>query len=265
MPPRVALSRSAALLARRLGITVLAVDRDPVEVTLALAAEVARPEAERARRVAACAELLARESTVRGVLGVLNAELAGVPVALLVDGGLVAGRAAALRSARGLTDVRVDVPGPAGGRWAELVAAVPEPSDGYAEYVPTLLRLARAPLLAASARRRIETARRTAREQAAFRLLRDSVEHRRAAAEEAPPAAGTRPPPYREPPVWTSELGWRVEGGQHGVVARRPRRRPGHAGTGADHDGTGGVGRATAGPATRRRPGRLAELVEPAA
>ncbi|MFI2027811.1 helix-turn-helix domain-containing protein [Streptomyces buecherae] len=208
--PRVALSRSAALLARRLGITVLAVDRDPVEVALALAAEVAQPEAERARRVAACAELLARESTVRGVLGVLNARLAGVPVALLVDGGLVAGRAAALRPGRGRTDVRVDVPGPGGRRWAELVAAVPEPSDGYAEYVPTLLRLARAPLLAASARGRIETARRTAREQAAFRLLRESAEPGRAADGE-PPAAGAAPPDG-EPPVWTSELGWRVEG-----------------------------------------------------
>ncbi|QKW53452.1 helix-turn-helix domain-containing protein [Streptomyces buecherae] len=219
--PRVALSRSAALLARRLDITVLAVDRDPVEVALALAAEVARPEAERARRVAACAELLARESTVRGVLGVLNAELAGVPVALLVDGGLVAGRAAALRPGRGLTDVRVDVPGPAGRRWAELVAAVPEPSDGYAEYVPTLLRLARAPLLAASARGRIETARRTAREQAAFRLLREGAEHGQAA-DGGPPAAGAQAPPDREPPVWTSELGWRVEGDNTGLWIADP-------------------------------------------
>ncbi|MBB5935501.1 hypothetical protein FHS42_002563 [Streptomyces zagrosensis] len=208
--PRVALSRSAALLAQRLGITVLAVDRDPVEVALALAAEVAQPAAERARRVAACAELLAQQSTVRGVLGVLNAELAGVSVALLVDGGLIAGRAAALRPGRGRIDVRVDVPGPAGHRWAELVAAVPEPSRGYAEYVPTLLRLARAPLLAASARQRIETARRTAHEQAAFRLLRESAESREAVA--GAPLAAEEPLTDSEPPMWTSELGWRVKG-----------------------------------------------------
>lgn len=213
--PRGALSRSAALLARRLGITVLAVDRDPVEVALALAAEVAQPAAERARRLAACAEALANETTVRGVVRVLGAELPGVAVALLVDGAVLAGRAAALRPDRGHTEVRVAVPGHGGRRWGELVAAVPEPSRGYAEYVPSLLRLARAPLLAASAQQRIESARRTAREQAAFRLLRRDAEP--APAPPAPGAAGgagtgARPPGGAEPPMWASELGWRVEG-----------------------------------------------------
>jgi PucR C-terminal helix-turn-helix domain/GGDEF-like domain len=208
--PRAATSPSAALLADRLGIALLVSGEDLVDLALVLAAEVSRPDAVRALRVAACAKRLARQTTVRGVLAVLNEEIEDVDVALVVGEAMLAGRAAALRIDSRHVRVTVEVPGVGGRPWAHLVAALPTRMAGLAEHVRTLLVLARAPLTAASARAQLDDARRTTREQAALRLLR------RVAAD-SPAGAATD-----APPEWTSDLGWRLAGTNVAVWVAHP-------------------------------------------
>ncbi|WP_431876011.1 PucR family transcriptional regulator [Amycolatopsis sacchari] len=205
--PKTAMSASSAVLADRLGIALLATEDDPVDVALALAGQVSAPQAARAQRVAVCAERLAEQSSIRGVLGVLNSELAPVPVALLIGGALAAGRAAGAEERADATAVRVEI-NAAGHPWAELVASVPAKSAGAAGHVESLLRLARLPLLAVWAQTRMNSSAQAAQEQAAFGLLR------RLATE--PPASVT-PAADVAVPSWTGELGWRVEGRNRAV------------------------------------------------
>lgn len=217
--PRTAMSSSSAVLAERLGTALLMIEDDPVDVALALAGQISAPRSARAVRVALCAERLADQSSIRGVLGVLNAELGRVPVALTIGGSVVAGRAAAVRERADHEQVRVLVHGVGERPWAELVASIPAAAPVSAPaatadltaHVGTLLRLARLPLLAVWAQTRMNTATQVAQEQAAFQLLRRS---------------GGEPSDDRAVPVhlgggesasWSSELGWRVEGTNRAV------------------------------------------------
>lgn len=204
--PRAAMSSSSAVLAERLGTALLVIDDDPVDVALALAGQISAPQSARAVRVALCAERLADQSSIRGVLGVLNGELGHVPVALTIGGSVVAGRAAAMRERPDHEQVRVQVRGAGERPWAELVASVPTSTADLGGHVGTLLRLARLPLLAAWAQARMDTSTQVAQERAAFQLLR------RSGGEPATDRAMPVQYDEAESASWSSELGWRVEG-----------------------------------------------------
>jgi hypothetical protein len=221
--PRAAMSSSSAVLAERLGTALLVIDDDPVDVALALAGQISAPQSARAVRVALCAERLADQSSIRGVLGVLNSELARVPVALTIGGSVVAGRAAAIRERADHDQVRVQVHGAGERPWAELVASVPTSTADLGGYVGTLLRLARLPLLAAWAQARMNTATQVAQEQAAFQLLR------RSNSEPATDRASGVQREGAEIASWSTELGWRVDGVNRAVwiaPVQDPGREP---------------------------------------
>jgi hypothetical protein len=206
--PQPVTSSSNTLLAERLGIALLVVDNDPVDIALTLAGQVSAPQAARALRVALCAERLAEQSSIRGVLGVLNTELAPVPVALMIAGVVAAGRTAGAEDRPNSPKVRVEI-NAAGQPWAELVASLPAKSAVAAGHVESLLRLARLPLLAAWAQTRMNSTAQAAQEQAAFQLLRRLVTQ--PDRPEQPAAAEV------DVPSWTGELGWRVEGNNRAV------------------------------------------------
>lgn len=193
---------SSAALAQRLNMTLVVIDEQPVEAALQLAGHVSAPDAARALRQALFAERLAEESSTRAVLAALNAELDPVPVALVVGGALLAGRAASLVEGPDAAQVRVDVKGPGERAWAQLVAAVPARVPGAARQVEAVLRLARPALLASLAQARLNTAQRAAHEQAAFGMLRQLTG-------EPPPE---RVSPEVGSPAWTVDLGWHVDG-----------------------------------------------------
>jgi PucR C-terminal helix-turn-helix domain/GGDEF-like domain len=191
---------SSAALAERLNMSLLVIDADPVDVALALSGQVSAPAAARALRQARCAELLAEQTGIRGVLGVLNNELHTVPVALVMGETVLAGRAAATAPRPNVERVEVEVHGPGERPWARLVAAVPAHGPAGVEQVQALLRLARPSLQAAWAQTRLDSTTHAANEQAAFGLLR------RLSTE---PVADTG---EVDAPAWSSELGWQVEG-----------------------------------------------------
>jgi hypothetical protein len=193
---------SSAALAQRLAMSLIVIDDDPIEVALQLAGQVSAPAAARAQRQARLAELLAEQTGIRGVLGVLNRELPGVPVALTVGDVVVAGQTAALQDRPQTERVEIDVHTAAERSAGRLVAAVPVPGPAGLDQVSAVLRLARPALQAAWARSRLDAAARAAHEQAAFGLLR------RLAGE--PRAAVSSDPAALEVPSWTAELGWQV-------------------------------------------------------
>lgn len=213
--PRSAMSSSSAVLAERLGIALFAIDGDPIDVALTLAVQVSAPQAARASRIALCAERLAEQSSIRSVLGVLNSELAPVPVALVIGMTVAAGRAAAVRDQPQATEVRVTVNDARGRPWATLVASVPDRAATDAGAVESLLRLARLPLLAALAQSQVDTTAREAQEQAAFQLLRQ-LTHTPAASIES----------EVDSPDWLAELGWQVEGVNRAVWLSPVRGEP---------------------------------------
>jgi hypothetical protein len=200
--PRSVMSSSSVVLAQRLSIALLVIEDDPVDVALALAGLTSAPQAVRASRVALCAERLADQSSIRGVLGVLNSELAPIPVALVIGGSLAAGRAAAVRDRVDGERVRIEINGTGGRPWAELVAAVPVRTADMTVHVETVLRLARLPLLAVWAQARLSTSTQAVQEQAAFQLMRRLAS--------SPVVVAERPDVAV--PSWASELGWRVDG-----------------------------------------------------
>ncbi len=202
--PRAVAAPSGTALAQRLTMALLLIDQDPVDVALRLAAQVSAPASARALRQARCAERLAEQTSIRGVLGVLNSELDTVAVALVVGDAVVAGRAAAVQARPNVAQVSVPVDGPGERTWARLVAAVPEHVPAAAQQVESLLRLARPSLLAAWAQTRLNTSMHAAHEQAAFDLLRRL-------ASEPPPHASPIDSAVVDPPLWSSELGWQVE------------------------------------------------------
>lgn len=190
-------------LAQRLGITVLAIDCDPVDAALHLAGAVSAPAAARALRQAQCAERLAEQNGIRGILGVLNSELGSVPVALVAGDAVLAGRVAAIAPRTDAIEVAVEVRGPGDRPWARLVAALPRSAADEVEQVQTVLRLARPSLQAAWAQTRLDSSLHAVREQAAFALLRRLATEPK----HEPVEIGDR-----EVPSWSNELGWHVEG-----------------------------------------------------
>ncbi|WP_051581149.1 PucR family transcriptional regulator [Pseudonocardia acaciae] len=206
--PPAAVSSSSAVLAQRLGVAVLVVDDDPVDLALTLAGQLSAPAATRALRVARCAERLAEQSSVRGVLGLLNRELRPVTVALLVGEAVAAGRASAVSDHPGAERIRVEVTDPSGRRWGELVASVPAGGAAAAGPVEPVLRLARPPLVAAWAHARVHSAARADQERATFRLFRRMSS-----------SGGVHLEPDGEvdAPSWTDELGWHVDGANRAV------------------------------------------------
>jgi hypothetical protein len=217
--PTSAMSASSATLAQRLGVAVLVSDDDPVDLALTLAGQVSAPAAARALRVARCAERLAEESSIRGVLGVLNAELRPVTVALLVGDTVAAGRASAVADHPDARRLTVGVADTGGRDWGELVASVPAAGAPSAGLVESVLRLARPPLVAAWAHGRVHTAARADQERATFRLLRRLASEPAGGAGGVGGASGASPVPSREvsAPSWTSELGWQVDGTNRAV------------------------------------------------
>ncbi|MDS1270302.1 helix-turn-helix domain-containing protein [Lipingzhangella sp. LS1_29] len=160
--PASSAATSTELVASRLGVPVLAVDRSTQDVGLELAAAVARPDAARAVVTARCANRLAEAgASARPILGVLNRELPGVDVALVTpSGAIAAGRTSAARlwgecAAAAATDagapeatlaanrlVSAPVPGPGRREFGHLVALVHGYSTGWAATVRGVLRLA---------------------------------------------------------------------------------------------------------------------------
>lgn len=213
--PKSAMSSSSAVLASRLGIALLAIDGDPIDVALTLAVQVSAPHAARASRVALCAERLAEQSSIRSVLGVLNSELAPVPVALVIGTTVVAGRSSAVRPSATATEVRVTVNDARGRPWATLVASVPARAATDTGDVESLLRLARLPLLAALAQSQVDNSAREEQERAAFQLLRQLTQ---APTEVVESDVDT--------PEWLAELGWRVDGVNRAVWLSPVRGEP---------------------------------------
>ena len=191
---------SSVALAERLHMSLILIDDDPVDVALQLAGQVSAPAAARALRQARLAELLAEQTGIRGVLGVLNRELQQVPVALVIGGVVIAGQSAALTERPQVRQIEVEVHAPGERSAARLVAAVPVSGPASVEQVESLLRLARPSLQAAWAQSRLDAATRAAHEQAAFGLLRRLPS--------TPPPSGEQA--GIEVPAWTSELGWQV-------------------------------------------------------
>ncbi|RKT54606.1 PucR family transcriptional regulator [Saccharothrix australiensis] len=187
-PEDVGVPASTVQLAERLRVALFTVSDDPARYALDLAGAIASPSAARAVLTARCAELFGERGGLRGIVGVVNAEVPGVSAALLgTDGRVLAGRSAAA------TDpvLRVPVPGPDGRPWAELVARLSTDSPGRVEVVRTILQLARAPLAAAVARSRLALADRVAKDQLILAaLLRDEPSPE---AEQAAADAGWRP------------------------------------------------------------------------
>jgi hypothetical protein len=160
---------SSAVLAERLGITLIFVDADPLVTAVEVASAAARPAAARTQLVARCATRLAEAgASARRVLGVLNAELPGTSVAFVDEYGLLlAGRAAALSPGRASGHraapsaasepwpVEVVVRGPDGLVLGRLVAAGPAKSAGWPAVVRTVLSLAVAPLVTWAAAERL--------------------------------------------------------------------------------------------------------------
>ncbi|MTD15573.1 PucR family transcriptional regulator [Nakamurella sp. YIM 132087] len=205
VPPS-AMSGSSRILAERLDITLLVHDADPVDIALTVAGQLSQPRATRALRVAQCAERLAEQTGVRGVLGVLGGELAPVQVALVAGSTVLAGRSAALDDRPDHQQVRVAVHGAGGHLWGELVASVPPGSPTGVDMVESLLSLGRLPVLAAWAQSRMQPAQRLEQEQASFQLLRRIGEGEPGTPEPAVQRA------EESTPEWVGELGWRIDG-----------------------------------------------------
>ncbi|WP_248961343.1 PucR family transcriptional regulator [Sphaerisporangium perillae] len=169
-PAIIGLNQATAQLARRMRLPVFVVTGDTAVCALDLAAAIASPEAARARLAARCAELFAERSNARGIVGVINSEVPGVAAALVApDGHVLAGQSSADRAEH---RIRVDVPGPDGRRWADLVAALAgPPSPTWAETVHLILRLARGPLAASVARERVDAVHDAERGRAALRAV----------------------------------------------------------------------------------------------
>ena len=200
---------SSAALAARLNMSLLLIETDPVDVALQLAGQISAPAAARALRQALCAEKLTEQTSIRGVLSVLNAELGSTPVALVAGDAVLAGRATAIAVRPDVVAVIVPVHSP-GEQWARLVAAVPADAAVAAPQVEALLRLARPSLLAAWAQTRLDAASHAGQEAAAFGLLRqlaDRVESESIVVAEA----------EVEAPPWSTDLGWQVDGTNRAV------------------------------------------------
>jgi hypothetical protein len=173
---------SGAVLAERLGVTLIFVDEDPLVTAVRVASVASRPEAARTQLVARCATRLAEAgASARRVLGVLNAELPGTSVAFLDRHGThLAGRQQLAQSATTegrLAEGRlaeVEVTDQAGGVLGLLVATGSSRSAGWPSVVRTVLGLAVAQLTAWAAVERLAASRDfTLQSALAERLLKE--------------------------------------------------------------------------------------------
>lgn len=218
-PAEITVTSSTIQLAERLRIPLFTV-ADPAQQALELAAAIADTEAARARLMARCAVLFGEHGRLRDIIGVINTEVPGVSAALITeDGHLLAGRSAAGRPDNEESSrVRVAVPGPDGRPWATLVAQLAAWSPSWVETVETILRLARAPLVASVAGLRLSLAQQASKD----RLLLETLLQ---GAHSAPGANGAGSPfgddATTDPRQLAREAGWRVEG-THVAVALRP-------------------------------------------
>ncbi|GAA2852863.1 hypothetical protein GCM10010517_10630 [Streptosporangium fragile] len=168
---------SEAVLAERLGVTLIFVDEDPLVTAVRVASAAARPEAARTQLVARCATRLAEAGgSVRRVLGTLNAELQGTAVAFLDPYGVrLAGRGHRGGPAEATVLAEVTVPSPDGRPLGTLSARGSARSPGWPAVVRTVLALAVAPLTASATAERLAAFQDAARQAAlAERLLRDA-------------------------------------------------------------------------------------------
>lgn len=140
------LAEAGAMLAERLGVTLVVTEHDPLVTAVEVASAAARPEAARTQLVARCATRLAEAGrSARHILGALNAELPGAAVAFTGPGGAhLAGR----RSEHPVV-AEVAVLG------GTLVARGPTRSPGWPAVVAAVLGLAVAPLTAWAATERL--------------------------------------------------------------------------------------------------------------
>ncbi|MBU7600700.1 helix-turn-helix domain-containing protein [Streptomyces sp. P38-E01] len=193
-PDSVMVRASTTQLAERLRLPLLTV-ADPARIALDMAVAIADTEAARARLISRCAVLFGERFSLRGIVGVINAEVPGVIAALVTkDGHLLAGRAAAdtfppdgpnapgedaatggasafAEDAAEEHRLAVAVPSADGRAWATLVARVSAPGPSWTETVETILRLARAPLASAGAGSRLSLAHQGSRD----RLLMETL------------------------------------------------------------------------------------------
>ncbi|MGD9482598.1 helix-turn-helix domain-containing protein [Streptomyces sp. TRM70308] len=231
-PSAIPVTGSTPQLAERLRMPLLSV-ADPPRLALDLAVAIADTDAARARLIARCAVLFGQRSSLRGIVGVINAEVPGAVAALLThDGYLLAGRAAAggpqdAAPAEGQR-VTVPVPGPEGRPWAVLVAQLNESAPAWAETVTTILELARAPITAAGAGVRLSLSHQAGRD----RLLLETLLR----GETCPPGEPAATADGRGPEGGrvadggglpaeqiAREAGWPVDG-RHVAVQLRPAR-----------------------------------------
>lgn len=237
---------SSAVLAERLGITLIVVAADPLVTAVEVASAAARPSAARTQLVARCATRLAEAgASARRVLGVLNAELPGTSVAFVDPYGTrLAGRAAALAPAgQGPWPVEVEVTGPEGTALGRLVAAGPARSAGWPAVVRAVLGLAVAPMTAWVAAERLAASSDFALQSAlADRLLAEAAitgaEGAPAGTEAATTATGI------QAAIKGTEEGMRT-GSDAATTATGTEAATGAAGTEAALTGIGGVATGT--------------------
>lgn len=163
-------AESVARLAERLQILIAFHDGDLPDLALRLAAVVSRPESVRSRLVSVCAIRLAEQTTVAGVMTVLNREIPGVEVTLSGSNGVLVG-AKPSDPPPGGSRLRVAI-GPLdfyAGR--ELIATVARSSAAWTETVTRILEIARVQLVACEAGPRVALAAQSQREQWALERL----------------------------------------------------------------------------------------------
>ncbi|OIJ63874.1 helix-turn-helix domain-containing protein [Streptomyces mangrovisoli] len=148
---------SVGELAERLGIALLVVEGDALDVAVRIASAVARPEAGRTALVAEAARAVAAAGVrPSAVLSALHGALPATSVALTTPSGEVAaGRAAALEEKPGTLRVTVAVPAPNGEDLARLTARFRPRAAGWDDTVREVLGLAVAPLTAWAATERL--------------------------------------------------------------------------------------------------------------
>ncbi|MEU7003382.1 helix-turn-helix domain-containing protein [Nonomuraea sp. NPDC046570] len=229
---------SGAVLAERLGVTLIFVDEDPLVTAVQVASAAARPGAARTQLVARCATRLAEVGgSARRVLAVLNAELPGTAVAFLDPYGTrVAGRAGRpepasrrpasppgqdSRAGQGEPLATMEVLDQEGGPLGTLVARGSSRSPGWPWVVNAVLALAVAPLAAWAATERLAADRDLSRRTAlAERLLSDPPPEPVQAPGDATPEAGG---PGEEGWARAAALGWPVRGELTGFMVRPVR------------------------------------------
>lgn len=196
---------SAITLAERLSVPLGIHRGDLPALALELSAIVAQPEASRAQVVARCAELIAQQDKVEAILQVVEAELPGVRVTLILPSVAEEAPGTApspsIRVPMGPLDVRA-------GR--ELLATLERASVAWAGTVRAVLEIARAQIIACEAGPQLRLAHRRRLEEWTLRQLLQSRQGERA------DALGTRARargdgwPSPEARTAAERLGWRI-------------------------------------------------------